>query len=119
MYLKKKYTLEIDYFSGRQNPLLEISERDFAALYRQVMSLKRSEDSLLFDGLGFRGFKVSDSTSTFLSLQKNIIKVESDRNVQYRKNDRKTRSKMIALVKKYDHKNNYGTLIEQIVIEYL
>jgi hypothetical protein len=116
---ERKYTLEIDCFSGRQNPLLEISEEDFAALYKQVMSLNRSQAGILFDGLGFRGFNISDSMTIFLSLQKNIIMIESERNVQYRKNDRAVRSKLIALARKYDKKNNYGTLIEQVATEYL
>ena len=116
---KAKYKLELDCFSGRQNPILEISEEDFATLYQEVLKLEKAAPHALFDGLGFRGFILSDSIATFLFIQKNSIKIELNKSVQYKKNNPDILSKLISLAKKYDEENNYKTIIEKIADEYL
>ena len=114
-----KYTLELDYFSGRQNPVLEISEKDFTTLYQEIFKLEKTTPHSLFDGLGFRGFILSDSVSTFLFIQKDIIKIELNGVVHYKKSNRNVLSKMISLAKKYDEENIYTAIIEKIADEYL
>ncbi len=113
-----KYKLEIDCFSGRQNPVFEIAEKDFAALHQDIQRLETTARQPLFDGLGFRGFILSDSIATFISIQKNIIKIEVNKSVQYKTNNQGILSKLIGLARKYDEKKTYATLIEEIAHEY-
>lgn len=115
---KANFKLELDFFSGLQNPVLEISEEDFAALCQMILRLEKTTPHPLFDGLGFRGFILSDSISTFLFIQKNIIKIELNKKVQYRKSSPEVLSKLISIAKKYDKENNYRIIIEKIMDEY-
>lgn len=114
-----KYTLELDCFSGRQNPVLKISEKDFTTLYQEIFKLEKTTPHSLFDGLGFRGFILSDAVSIFLFIQKDIIKIELNRGVHYKKCNRDVLSKLISLAKKYDKENIYTAVIEKITDEYL
>lgn len=116
---KAKYKLELDCFSGRQNPVFEISEEDFAPLHQDIQRLETTTYQPLFDGLGFRGFILSDSIATFIFIQKNIIKLELNKSVQYKKNNPDILSKLISLAREYDEKKSHEILIEKIADEYL
>ena len=113
-----KYKLEIDCFSGRQNPVFEISEEDFAALHQDIQNLETTARQPLFDGLGFRGFILYDSVAKIISVQKNIIKIELNESLQYKKNNWAVLSKLIRMARKYDEKKIYETIIDYIENEY-
>jgi hypothetical protein len=115
---KMKCYLEIDYFSGRQNPKLEISYGDFEAQCDEIWRLERSSPQSLFDGLGFRGFILSGLAGTIF-IQKSIIKINQGNAVEYRKNNPDILSGVFGLVSKYDPENECKTIIEAISKEYL
>lgn len=116
---KTTYKLELDCFSGRQNPVFEITEEDFAALQRDIQKLEATAGQPLYDGLGFRGFILSDTVATFISIQKNIIKIQLDKDVQYKKNNQHILSRLISVAREYDEEKAYETLIGKIAGEYL
>ena len=61
-----KNKIELDIFSGQQNPSFEITKEDFAAFIEDVNNLEKAGPDKLFDGLGFRGIVLSESNSTFI-----------------------------------------------------
>jgi len=117
--LKANYKIELDFFSGVQNPSLEITMEDFTALYGDIITLERAEPNLLFDGLGFRGIILSETNSTFIYVQNKIIKLETSNNVKYFISNSDIILKAINLFKNYDKANNYKMLIDKVTDEYL
>jgi len=113
------YKIELDFFSGVQNPSLEITMEDFKTLYREVISLEKSVSSNLFDGLGFRGFIVTTTNSTSIYIQNKIIKIETVNDIQYFKSNHDIVLKVIKLFKSYDRENNFNALIKKTMDEYL
>lgn len=109
--------LEIDYFSGRPNPKLSISQEDFTACYDEIYRLERAEARALFDGLGFRGFILS-GPAAILFIQKTIIRI-ADNGIEYRKNNQAILAGLFALIRKYDRENDYKPIVEAIKAEYL
>lgn len=117
--LKPGYKIDLDFFSGLQNPSFVITMEDFAALYEEVIKLEKSEPMVLFDGLGFRGIILSEMNSTFIYLQNTIIKLETLNSVKYFKSNSDIILKAINLFKNYDRESNYKILIEKAIDEYL
>lgn len=116
---KTTYKLELDCFSGRPNPKFEIAKEDFAVLYSEIQRLETITPQPLFDGLGFRGFVLSDSFATLISVQQHIIKIAINKSAQYKKNNRAILTRLISLAGKYDEEKAYETLIKKITEEYL
>ena len=116
---KANYKLEIDCFSGRPNPVFEIAENDFISLQQDIERLEPAVPEPLFSGLGFRGFILSDSIATVISIQKNIVKIDFRKSVQFKKNKAHILSKLMGLAAGYDKNKSYEQLIEKIAGEYL
>lgn len=54
--------VEVDVYSGRPNPRWNLSTEQAAEFLKMVQALpKRESDSALFEGLGYRGLKVTGS----------------------------------------------------------
>jgi hypothetical protein len=116
---KPGYRIELDFFSGLQNPSFEITREDFEALYEEVFKLGKTESVLFYDGLGFRGIVFSGMKSTFIYIQNKVVRVETLNNVTCFKSNPDIVLKAINLFKKYDKESNYKILIEKAIDEYL
>ena len=117
--LKANYRIELDFFSGQQNPSFEITKEEFKAIYEEVITLEKAEPVLFFDGLGFRGIIIFETNSTFIYIQNKIIKLETLHNVKYLKSNSDIILMAINLFKNYDIADNYKMLIEKASDEYL
>jgi hypothetical protein len=117
--VKAGYRIELDFFSGLQNPSVEIAREDFVTLYDEVVKLEKTEPGLFYDGLGFRGIVFSGMKSTFIYIQNKIIRLETLNNVTCFKSNPDIILKAINLFKKYDKESNYKILIEKAIDEYL
>jgi hypothetical protein len=54
----KRAEVTLDVFSGRENPSWELSGKQLGALVSALGALTETEPAALFDGLGYRGFRV-------------------------------------------------------------
>jgi hypothetical protein len=57
-----KIQVEVDVYSGRPNPRWDLSTQQAADFLKMVQALpERESDSALFEGLGYRGLKITGS----------------------------------------------------------
>lgn len=117
--LKDGFRIELDFFSGLQNPSFEITKADFVNVYDELAKLEKTESVLFYEGLGFRGIVLSGINSTFIHIQKKIIRVETLNNITCFKSNKDVILKAIHLFKRYDKEGNYKLLIEKAIDEYL
>jgi hypothetical protein len=114
----QSHRIELDFFSGLQNPSFEITKEDFVTLYKEVMKLEKSSSLSLFDGLGFRGVILSEGNTLLITVQNKVIEVElHSEKVRFRSNP-SIALKAIGLFKKYDREGKYSSLIESAMAEY-
>ena len=112
------HKIELDFFSGLQNPSFEITKEDFVTLYKEVMKLEKSSSLSLFDGLGFRGVILSEANTLFICVQNKVVEVAlPDKKLRFRGNS-SIALKAIGLFKKYDREGKYSSLIESAMDEY-
>jgi hypothetical protein len=81
--------VEADIFSGRPNPSWELSDTLIEALLKTVKQLPETEAQSMFDGLGYRGFRVSfsnEDTQQMMtwSVQGDVVLIDLGGKVTYR-----------------------------------
>jgi hypothetical protein len=57
--VKMRVAVQLDIFSGKENPAWQLSEEDSAALVKILDQLPGASPNQFFDGLGYRGFLVT------------------------------------------------------------
>ena len=115
--LVASYTIELDFFSGLQNPSFEITKEDFVTLCHEVMRLDEDSSLSVFDGLGFRGVILSEG-NTFIYIQNRVVAIETPgKNLRFKSNS-SIALKAIALFRKYDKKGEHASLIERAITHY-
>ena len=112
------HKIELDCFSGLQNPSFEITKEDFVTLYEEVMKLEKASSLSLYDGLGFRGIILSEGNALIITVQNKVIEVElRNEKVRFRGNS-SIALNAIMLFKKYDREGKYLSLVKSVMDEY-
>jgi len=78
------YSIEIDCLSGQPNPVINIPAHEFDEIFNRIIHLNNSEPRPLFDGLGFRGFRIKAKNREII-IQKEIIRIKEDGRVDYKR----------------------------------
>lgn len=112
--MNSSYKIELDIFSGQQNPAFEISKEQFDNILDEINKLEESEPVKLFDGLGFRGI-ILYGDSKQITIQNEIIRVNTISGEKYFKGDSSIVMKSFALFKNYDKDGKYSALIEKLM----
>jgi hypothetical protein len=109
------YKIVLDIFSGRENPSFDISEMAFNNLYAEIKVQKINPKAVLYEGLGFKGFILTNSKDKYIFIQKNIAKIELSNQSQYFDIDSKTFFKCVELFNTHDSEKQYSELINQCI----
>lgn len=117
--MKARYIIELDFFSGQQNPWYEITKEEFEGVYNEVITFEKDEPNLFFDGLGFRGIILSETNLKSVYIQNKVIKLEILNNVKHFKSNREIILRAINLFKNHDIEGNYKILVKEAKDEYL
>jgi hypothetical protein len=78
--------VEVDLFSGRANPTWELPEDLSDGLTREAALLPVIEKPEMFEGLGYRGFRVRFGLTETWRVQGEILEINLGGSITYKKN---------------------------------
>ncbi len=107
------YSIEIDCLSGQPNPLVLITAKEFKEIFDLVMKLDNSEPRPLFDGLGFRGFRVSSDTEEII-IQKAVIAIKVGIHTTYKKPSEETLWYINSVIGRNNTDGNIAFILKNI-----
>jgi len=117
--LNDNYKIELDLFSGQQNPSFQITRNEFESILNEINKLEESEPIQLFDGLGFRGIVLSGMSSVSIHIQNRVIKVQTSEDVKFYKSNPQINLKAIDIFKTHDIDGKCKLIIDKVINEYL
>jgi hypothetical protein len=116
----KKAWVELNIFSGRPDPGWEIPLEQAMELYKEAISFPATDAKKLFEGLGYRGFRVfidqNDEQRIICTVFSDLVKIVSGSTTQYKRDKERKMEKWLLLSAKTNIDEPLFKIIEKQIL---